>query len=189
MGLQLFAIPFFLLILVIEEIILLILDIETFQIKGKTSVWEFAAIDSITEKFFHFINGPMINQARKLLSNDFNVRFFEDHHIEYCLTNTSGAVVDNQEFFNRIQEIINSAKVISAYNLNFDYRELKKQGIKYPKNQKKVCLWGSFINAFVNHKYVNFCIDHEYMSEKGNVQTSAEIAYRYLTSPLHGGVD
>ena len=167
---------------------MLILDIETFQIKGKTSIWEFAAIDTITSKFFHWINGPMINQARKLLSTGFNVRFFEDHHIEYCLTNTSGAVVDNKEFYVEIKALLNQYKVISAYNVNFDYRELKKQGVKFPKNQKRVCLWGSFINAFITHKYVNFCLDNQYLSDKGNIQTSAEIAYRYLsgdTSYIH----
>lgn len=160
---------------------MLLLDIETFQICGKTSIWDFAAIDTKTEETFHFFNAPMVAKANQLLRDNFNVRFFEQHHVNYCLSNQTAQRLDNREFFEAIQTLINSYKAISAYNLNFDYRELKKQGIKYPAKQKKVCLWGSFVNAFVNHKYVKYCFDNEYISDKGNVQTSAEVAYRYIS--------
>ena len=163
---------------------MLILDIETYQIRGKSYIWEFAAVDSITHAFYHVINGPMIDKARKLLAQKFNVRFFEDHHVSYCLT-TKAAIVNNQEFYETIQRVIDNYSVIAAYNLNFDYRELQKQHVVFPEYQKKVCLWGSFINSHVNHKYVKYCYDHEYLSEKGYVQTSAEIAYRYITQD-HG---
>ncbi len=160
---------------------MLILDIETYQICGKTSIWDFAAIDTVTEEEFHFINAPMVAKANQLLRDNFNVRFFEQHHVDYCLNNQTAQRLNNKEFYVAIQELINSQKVISAYNLNFDYRELKKQGIQYPTKQKKVCLWGSFINAFVNHKYIKFCYDNDYVSEKGNIKTNAEVAYRYIS--------
>lgn len=158
---------------------MLILDIETFQIRGKNYVWEYAGVDTNTLKFVHVINGPMIDKARKILSSGYGVRFFEDHHVSYCLT-TKAVIVNNQEFYEAIQNQIDAYSVIAAYNINFDYRELQKQGVVFPEHQRKVCLWGSFVNAFVNHKYVKYCYDHEYMSVKGNIQTSAEIAYRYL---------
>jgi hypothetical protein len=160
---------------------LLILDIETFQICGKSSIWDFAAIDSATGEYFHFMNAPMVAKANQLLRDNFNVRFFEAHHVNYCLSNQTAKRLNNKEFFEAIQALINSQKCISAYNLNFDYKELKKQCITFPERQKKVCLWGSFINAYVNHKYVKYCYDNNYISEKGYIRTNAETAFRYIS--------
>jgi len=160
---------------------MLILDIETYQICGKSTIWDFAAIDSITEEEFHFINAPAVAHANQLLRDNFNVRFFEQHHVNYCLNNQTALRLNNKEFKEAIQELVNGYKVISAYNINFDYRELKYHRIKFPEKQKRVCLWGSFVSAYVNHKYVKYCHDNQYVSEKGNILTNAEVAYRYIS--------
>ncbi len=126
---------------------MLILDIETYQICGKSTIWDFAAIDSITEEEFHFFNAPAVAHANQLLRDNFNVRFFEQHHVNYCLNNQTALRLDNKEFKEAIQELVNGYKVISAYNINFDYRELKYHRIKFPEKHKRVCLWGSFVSA------------------------------------------
>ena len=160
---------------------MLILDIEAYQINGKSSIWDFGAIDTVTGKEYHFINAPLVTKACRLLRADFNIRFFEQHHVDYCLSNQTALRLDNREFFEAIQALINKQKVISAYNLNFDYRELRKQGISFPAKMHKVCLWGSAVNCLVNHKYVKYAYGNNYVSERGNVQTSAEIMYRYVS--------
>ena len=159
---------------------MLLLDIETFQIKGKTSIWDFGAIDTVTGEESHFFNSPQVARANKLLRQNFNVRFFEQHHVDYCLNNQTATRLNNQEFYERIQDLVNQHKVVAAYNVNFDVRELKKQGVKF-KGIKPLCLWGSFVTAYVNNKYVKWCFDNEYVSDKGNIQTNAEVAFRYLS--------
>ena len=160
---------------------MLLLDIETYQICGKSTIWDFAAIDTITKQEFHFLNSTAVAKANQLLRENFNVRFFESHHVNYCLDNRTAIRCNNKEFFGAIQDLVDKHRVICAYNINFDYRELKHHRIKFHKNLKKVCLWGCFINAFVNHKYINWCYDNEYLSPKGNIQSNAEVAYRYLS--------
>jgi len=162
---------------------MLLLDIETFQVCGKSSIWDFAAIDTVTKQEFHFINAAAVARASDLLRDNFNVRFFERKHVNYCLNNQTAERLNHKEFIGNIQDLVDNYKVISAYNVNFDYGELKRHRIKFDKKLKRVCLWGSFVNAFVNHKYVAWCFDNQYISEKGNIQTSAEIAYRYLFDP------
>ncbi len=162
---------------------MLLLDIETYQICGKSTIWDFAAIDTVTKQEYHFFNSPAVARASQLLRENFNVMFFEQHHVDYCLNNQTALRLNHKEFIGAIQELISQHKVISAYNINFDYRELKRHRVKFDSSVKRVCLWGSFVNAFVNHKYVKWCFDNEYISDKGNIKTSAEIAYRYLCEP------
>lgn len=83
-------------------------------------------------------------------------------------------------------------KQICAYNMGFD-RRASHNDIRYvtsslirwffPYNVEFVCIWHMACTSFLNTSdYVNFATTHGFVSEAGNIQTSAECAYRYLTN-------
>lgn len=81
---------------------------------------------------------------------------------------------------------------IWAYNAKFDRAALnatiaeESNGYRrffMPYKTRWRDIWGAASECITNTpKYVKWCAKHDYMSEKGNPQTSAEIVYRYLTS-------
>ena len=87
-----------------------------------------------------------------------------------------------------------SIKQICAYNMGFD-RRASHNDIRYitaskyrwffPYDVEFICIWHMACTSFLNtSEYVNFAITHGFVSEAGNIQTSAEIAYRFLTNNL-----
>lgn len=83
-------------------------------------------------------------------------------------------------------------KQICAYNMNFDKRA-SHNDIRYitssfirwffPYNVEFICIWNMACTSFLNTlDYINFATTHGFVSEAGNIQTSAENAFRYLTN-------
>ena len=80
---------------------------------------------------------------------------------------------------------------VGAYNMNFDKRAsvndiryITASWIKwfFPYKTEFFCIWHMACTSFLNTSdYVNFATTHGFVSEAGNIQTSAEVAYRYLT--------
>lgn len=81
-------------------------------------------------------------------------------------------------------------KQVCAYNMGFD-RRASHNDIRYitaskirwffPYGVEFVCIWHMACTSFLNTSdYVNFATTHGFVSEAGNIQTSAEVAYRYL---------
>ena len=81
---------------------------------------------------------------------------------------------------------------IGAYNMGFDKRASNNDAryitgsfIKwfFPYNIRFFCIWHMACTSFLNTcDYVNFAKTHGFVSEAGNIQTSAEVAYRFLTN-------
>ena len=72
-----------------------------------------------------------------------------------------------------------------AYNATFDSTAINKTN-KYINNAELIyeihCLWNMSTQSFMNtKKFVRTAFANEWITEKGNVRTSAEMAYRYLT--------
>ena len=91
-----------------------------------------------------------------------------------------------------------------AYNANFDKRSLNcttdyltKGRTKYffPKKFSPHCIWSIAVDAFLcGDDYYTQAIANKWISEKGNVKSSAECAYRYLSGnpnfeERHFGID
>lgn len=83
---------------------------------------------------------------------------------------------------------------VGAYNMGFDNRATKND-IRYisgsmirwffPYGTELFCIWNMACTSILNtKKYVKFALDNGFVSACGNVQTSAEIAYRYLTNQV-----
>jgi hypothetical protein len=81
-------------------------------------------------------------------------------------------------------------KQVCAYNMNFDkwasvndvrYITASKIRWFFPYGVEFVCIWHMACTSFLKTSdYVNYATIHGFVSEAGNIQTSAEVAYRYL---------
>lgn len=101
-----------------------------------------------------------------------------------------------KKLLNIRKEILNCLKTynikqVCAYNMGFDKRA-SHNDIRYITSSKLrwffpygiefVCIWHMACTSFLNTSdYVNYATIHGFVSEAGNIQTSAECAYRFLT--------
>jgi len=82
-------------------------------------------------------------------------------------------------------------KEVFAYNAVYDRRALNNtqkhttsERYKYflPYGIKVSCIWYLACQVICTQKaYYDFCIANEYITEKGNIRTTAEIVYSYIT--------
>lgn len=78
-----------------------------------------------------------------------------------------------------------------AYNCNFDKNALNnsvryttKSNLRwfFPYGTQFHCIWNVATQTICKQKgYLRFCLENEFYSEKGNMKTSAETVYAYLT--------
>ena len=84
--------------------------------------------------------------------------------------------------------------MVAAYNLNFDMRALRAtteklygKGKRFLTSEYKdidlMCIW-SFCSEVLYSRasFINFIDKHNYMTEKGNPLTNAEVGYQYITN-------
>lgn len=85
-------------------------------------------------------------------------------------------------------------QMVGAYNMGFDKRALNNT-IRYcskslirwffPFKTEYFCIWNMACQVIMNSvKYVKFAVQNGFESEKGNIQTSAEVCYRFLTNSI-----
>ena len=85
-------------------------------------------------------------------------------------------------------------KKVCAYNMGFDKRALNNL-IRYvsksfcrwwfPIGLEYICIWNCACQVLLARKtYIDFAEKNGLVSEKGNIQTSAECAYKYITKNL-----
>ena len=84
---------------------------------------------------------------------------------------------------------------VGAYNMGFDKRAslndirfITGSWIKwfFPYGTEFFCIWNMACTSFLNTSdYINFATTHGFVSEAGNIQTSAECAYKYLTNDVN----
>ena len=81
---------------------------------------------------------------------------------------------------------------VGAYNMGFDKRATRND-IRYisnslikwffPYNTEFFCIWNMSCTSILNtENYINFAIENNFVSDCGNIQTSAEVVYKYLTN-------
>jgi len=78
----------------------------------------------------------------------------------------------------------NNISEVWAYNCSFDKAALKRL-FEADFSKLKVKFYdiipAILYSKLLTKKYINFCQKNGYITEKGNIQTKAEIVYRYLT--------
>ena len=81
---------------------------------------------------------------------------------------------------------------VGAYNMGFDNRATRND-VRYisgslikwffPYGTEFFCIWHMACTSILNtENYVQFALENGFVSEHNNIQTSAEVAYRYLTN-------
>ena len=95
-------------------------------------------------------------------------------------------------------------KEVYAYNASFDLNGLNRtlrwlSGSKYryffPYGTKVFCIWHMACQVLYTQKaFIRMAVANGWISEKGNIQTSAEVGYRYMTGNTdfeeeHKGLD
>lgn len=85
-------------------------------------------------------------------------------------------------------------KQVCAYNMGFDKRA-SVNDIRFitgsflrwffPFGTEFICIWHMACTSFLNTSdFVQFAKENGFVSEAGNIQTSAEVAYRFLTGQI-----
>ena len=75
---------------------------------------------------------------------------------------------------------------VYAYNAGFDKRKVEQLANKFDfpnplRNVEVDCLWfWSAQTIFQQKSFVNFANEHNFLTEKGNIKTSAEVCYAYI---------
>lgn len=80
---------------------------------------------------------------------------------------------------------------VGAYNMGFDNRATKNDAryisgslIRwfFPYKTELFCIWNMACSSILNtEEYADFVLENSFISECGNIQTGAEIAYRFIS--------
>lgn len=146
--------------------------------------------------------GNVLNERSFIISETFfmNDRMNSAYYAEKLPQYRNGAGLDGSKdwnvdsFLNVWNTFKNDCKLynvhkIWAFNVNFDktalnhtLRYLSNGYARYffPYNIKACDIWDYAENVTATNKYVNYCIDNNYLTAKGNPITNAETVYRYL---------
>lgn len=87
-----------------------------------------------------------------------------------------------------------NVKKVGAYNMGFDKRALNnvirycsKSLIRwfFPFGTEYFCIWHMACQVVLNStSYIKFALQNDFVSEKDNILTSAEVCYRFLTKQV-----
>ena len=141
-------------------------------------------------------SGDTVAGGSWLLLENFNKKlFFEEKRTFYntCISKGFSKLVSIEEFFIEFSEFLEIAKEcygiekLYAYNCSFDRRVLKNlsfEHYKYDifKDWRWIDLWGMFAILVGTRKhYKQYCISNKLFTKNGNIKTSAESAFAYIT--------
>lgn len=85
---------------------------------------------------------------------------------------------------------------LAAYNIQFDMRamyttlkltqaQLTPKWYNLTQKKKLICLWGLACDTILlKQEFKNIAQEQEWLTDKGNILTNAEVAYRYITNDL-----
>lgn len=135
-----------------------------------------------------FINNPAMLDM-------FNDRFTRDKIGKYYFDlwqNKGGFVVAD---FATIRADVNATVdkfncTICAYNIAFDVNHLDKTARMFDLDRffagdiQTLDIWHAAMSVLGTSNYINFCVDNGYITTVGNIQTGAEVMYRFITNDV-----
>lgn len=98
--------------------------------------------------------------------------------------------VSISEFYHYFKHDIQHYKIkrLFAYNVNFDkaslFRLLGEKHFTALNLEYCDIISGILTTKLTNKKYIDFCLENNFLTEKRNIMTKAEIVYKYLTNSL-----
>ena len=142
----------------------------------------------IIERFNALVAEVMENDVmRYMLARD----SFAKRKADFYLNNCNAPVRDFVTIADYVRETIRTFNaVVVAYNAAFDTKVLQNMaqicdnGADFwPDDCQVWDLWHMALNTVCDSgNYVRYCIDNGYLTDKGNISTSAEAVYAYLTN-------
>ena len=137
--------------------------------------------------YINIVRSASLNQAVEMTAGnvtdilqDFKNPFFKRKY----------RCVGNEELKKRLIRDIKkyNIKKVYAYNVAFDKASLKNLfGNDFEKLEVEFIDIIPIIlrTKLLTKKYCQFCIDNDYVTEKGNIMTKAEVVYKYLFNDLN----
>ena len=184
-----------------RKIYYLVLDIETANMANDALAYDvgFAVCDkkgNIYEEY-SFVIRDIFTQERTIFNNDelmSSAYYANKLPLYYKRLKTGEAKQVSLVYVKKkIRYIMQKYNItqVAAYNALFDksgldrtLRYITKSKIRwfFPYGTKIVCIWHMACQVICTQKtFLKWAIEKGYQSEKGNIQTSAEVVYRYLT--------
>lgn len=175
---------------------IMVLDVETAGGLGNPLIYDIGF--AITDK-----KGNIYAERSYIISEIFddsnlmNTAYYAEKVPRYLVDLNAGTRIKTTfaemriEMFRLVKEY--NVKVISAYNLAFDRRALAKTteylygaGIPFImpefENLEELCIWSLACEVLYTQPTFRRVAEQEcWLTEKGNMQTSAEIGWRYIT--------
>lgn len=173
----------------------LVIDVETCGSLDKPLVYDVggAIIDNTGKIYEHFsfIIEEVFYGCQELMQS----AYYADKIPQYKqdLFNGKRRVATFPQFYNFIRYLINKYQisVFLAYNARFDKNALNNtiqfltdNKYKYflPNEIDIQCIWTMAKDTICKQKsYEKFCLNNGFITNKGNLKTTAEIVYRYIT--------
>lgn len=138
-----------------------------------------------------YVVEEFINDPAKL--DMFNDRFTRDKIGKYYFDMWSNKGGFTPAPFAYIRNMINLVieqynATVCAYNIAFDLDHLLKTARYFEFENffasaiETIDIWNVAMCILGTKKYIRFCMDNEFYTKTGNIQTGAEIMYRYITN-------
>jgi len=176
----------------------LVLDTET--ISDARIVFDIAGtiIDRkghVCEQFNYFVSEVVDAEIfPMLLKGDSFTKNKADFYLDECYEKSNIQIYSLGYIQSKIHQLIkkyNNATVV-AYNAAFDcsvlnncFHNLYFDDQFFDDDVKVYDLMNMALATICNtNNYINFAKEHDYTTEKGNIQTNAEVVYRYLTNDI-----
>lgn len=183
----------------------LILDVETCGSLGKPLVYDlgWAVCDNkgnILKKKSYVINDIFFKNNMSLqVSKKMHTAYYAEKLPQYYGGIQTGAwklrslVQARKEILKDMKDY--NIKTIGAYNASFDTKALNntleyltngEELFFFPWDTKVICIWHMACQVICTmKKYRKFCLKHGLVSEKGNLKTSAESVWAFITDNPH----
>ena len=173
----------------------LVLDVETANSVDDALVYDvgFAVTDrngNIFEKYSYIVRDTFFDYADLMKTS-----YYAEKLPQYYkgIKNGDFCVKSLYAVRKQISDLMKKYNIhaVCAYNASFDSNALNKT-IRYmtkskyryflPYGTKVFCIWHMACQVICTQKgYVKFCLDNGFVSEHGNIKTSAETVYAFLT--------
>ena len=175
----------------------MVLDTETVGTFGTPLIHDFGF--TIVDKNFNilhkdiFLIAELHSEGKWILNTS---DFYNEYKKEYAKARKTEKIL---YWADAVDEIIKAVKeynvtTFSAYNLQFDYKAIKYTEQMFnrksqklaklidQKNKNLLCIYNLACETILQSpQFHQFAEENGYISSAGNIQTSAEVCYRYIT--------
>lgn len=176
----------------INKDIIVIADTETIGLQPKNHVYDFGYViqdraGNILFEQSHLVE-EIITDAKKMMG-----AFYAGKIFSHYLPLVDAGMIDIRPFSYIKEEFLdvcsdNKVSVFSAYNLGFDMRALSSTNGALDSGKflnyipKLLDIWQFSCEVLLNRPtYKNMAKKYKWVSEAGNIRTTAETAYRYIS--------